>query len=105
MAAMFATVNRNKKSVCLDLKVYEERAIFLDLVRTADASSRTTVPVSSIAGARLRSPVLDPARTRLCLDWYGTGPYENRRKCSTCPFRPPQARLQHRVVTIRRTSA
>ena len=37
MAAMFATVNRNKKSVCLDLKVDEERAIFLDLVRTADA--------------------------------------------------------------------
>ena len=37
MAAMFATVNRNKKSVCLDLKVDEERAIFLDLVRAADA--------------------------------------------------------------------
>ena len=37
MAAMFATVNRNKKSMCLDLKVDEERAIFLDLVRTSDA--------------------------------------------------------------------
>lgn len=35
--AGFNKLNRNKRSVCIDLKMPEGRAVFLDLVRTADA--------------------------------------------------------------------
>jgi len=36
MGAYFLTLNRNKESVCIDLKSDEGRAVFLDLVRQAD---------------------------------------------------------------------
>ena len=36
MGAYFLTLNRNKQSVCIDLKQPEGRAVFLDLVRQAD---------------------------------------------------------------------
>lgn len=36
MGAYFLTLNRNKQSVCIDLKNAEGRAVFLDLVRQAD---------------------------------------------------------------------
>ncbi len=36
MGAYFLTLNRNKQSVCVDLKSAEGRAVFLDLVRHAD---------------------------------------------------------------------
>lgn len=36
MGAYFLTLNRNKQSVCIDLKSGEGRAVFLDLVRHAD---------------------------------------------------------------------
>lgn len=36
MGAYFLTLNRNKKSVCIDLKSEEGRQVFLDLVRHAD---------------------------------------------------------------------
>lgn len=36
MGAYYLTLNRNKKSVCIDLKSEDGRAVFLDLVRQAD---------------------------------------------------------------------
>lgn len=36
MGAYFLTLNRNKQSVCIDLKSKEGRSVFLDLVRQAD---------------------------------------------------------------------
>ena len=36
MGAYFLTLNRNKQSVCIDLKSDAGRAVFLDLVRHAD---------------------------------------------------------------------
>ena len=36
MGAYFLTLNRNKRSVCIDLKSEAGRAVFLDLVRQAD---------------------------------------------------------------------
>ena len=36
MGAYFLTLNRNKESVCIDLKSQEGRQVFLDLVRLAD---------------------------------------------------------------------
>jgi crotonobetainyl-CoA:carnitine CoA-transferase CaiB-like acyl-CoA transferase len=36
MGPYFLTLNRNKKSVCIDLKAEEGRAVFYDLVRKAD---------------------------------------------------------------------
>jgi crotonobetainyl-CoA:carnitine CoA-transferase CaiB-like acyl-CoA transferase len=36
MGAYFLTLNRNKQSVCIDLKAPEGRAVFFDLVRKAD---------------------------------------------------------------------
>ena len=81
MAAMFATVNRNKKSVCLDLKVDEERAIFLDLVRTADAlieNYRSGVLDRMGLGYEALSAIR-PELVYASITGYGTGPYENRR--------------------------
>ncbi|NDH11202.1 MAG: hypothetical protein EBY44_05640 [Actinobacteria bacterium] len=81
MAAMFATVNRNKKSVCLDLKVDEERAIFLDLVRTADALIENYRP-GVLDRMGLGYEALSSIRPELVyasITGYGTGPYENRR--------------------------
>ena len=81
MAAMFATVNRNKKSVCLDLKVDEERAIFLDLVRTADALIENYRP-GVLDRMGLGYDALSAIRPELVyasITGYGTGPYENRR--------------------------
>ncbi len=81
MAAMFATVNRNKKSVCLDLKVDEERAIFSISSELPMRSSRTTVPVSSIAWGSATKPLssIRPELVYASITGYGTGPYENRR--------------------------
>src|SRR3546814_5005349 len=36
MGAYFLTLNRNKESVCIDLKTAEGKAVFFDLVRKAD---------------------------------------------------------------------
>lgn len=81
MAAMFATVNRNKKSVCLDLKDDDERAIFLDLVRTADALIENYRP-GVLDRMGLGYDALSAIRPELVyasITGYGHGPYENRR--------------------------
>ncbi len=36
MGAMFAAVNRNKRSIALNLKAPQGKAVFLDLIKTAD---------------------------------------------------------------------
>ena len=106
MAAMFATVNRNKKSVCLDLKVDEERAIFLDLVRTADALIENYRPgVLDRMGLGYEAlSAIRPELVYASITGYGTGPYENRRVFDPL-IQATAARLQHRVAKIRRTSA
>ena len=38
MGAMFSTLNRNKKCICLDFKNEEELSILMELVSTADVS-------------------------------------------------------------------
>lgn len=81
MAAMFATVNRNKKSVCLDLKDDDERAIFLDLVRTADALIENYRPgVLDRMGLGYEALAeIRPELVYASITGYGHGPYENRR--------------------------
>ncbi|MEO0492062.1 MAG: CoA transferase [Actinomycetota bacterium] len=81
MAAMFATVNRNKKSVCLDLKADDERAIFLDLVCTADALIENYRPgVLDRLGLGYEAlSAMRPELVYASITGYGSGPYENRR--------------------------
>ena len=47
----FASVNRNKKSIVIDLKSEDGRALLRRLVRTADVWSRIIAPASWIASA------------------------------------------------------
>lgn len=81
MGALFLAVNRNKKSVVLDLKSDAGRAALLDLVKTAD------VFVSSIRPGALARLGLEPAALRalnsrlitVALTGFGTGgPYADR---------------------------
>ena len=81
-----------QKSVCLDLKVDEERAIFLDRSNRRRAH-RELPPRCPRHGARLK-PCPRPARTRLCLDLPGTARGRMRTDgYSTRSFRRLPARL------------
>lgn len=86
MGAVFLGANRNKRSIVLDLKQPEGRAVLLDLVREAD------VFVHSMRPKAIRRLGLDYATLRslndglvYCNAWgfRHDGPYGNRRPTTT----------------------
>lgn len=82
MSALFATLNRNKKSLTLDLKSEAENEIFLRLVETADVLLENYRPgVMNRLGLgyeRLRE--INPRLVFASISGYGQdGPYESRR--------------------------
>lgn len=81
VSAMFASLNRNKRSVVLDLKADEERAIFLQLVATADVLIENYRP-GVLDRLGLGYDTLSAIRPELIyasITGYGDGPYHNRR--------------------------
>ena len=80
-SAGFMALNRNKKSVALDLKAPRGREIFLDLVRTADVLVENFRP-GTMADLGLAYPILAEVNPRLIYSaatGFGqTGPYSQR---------------------------
>jgi len=79
--SLFATLNRNKKSVALDLKDEEQRAIYLALVESADVVLENYRP-GVLDRLGLGYEVLSKLNPRLVyasITGYSHGPYENRR--------------------------
>ncbi len=79
--SLFATLNRNKKSVALDLKDAGQRAIFLKLVESADVvveNYRPGVLDRLGLGYEMLSKV-NPGLVYASITGYSHGPYENRR--------------------------
>ena len=80
-SAGFMALNRNKKSVALDLKAPRGREIFLDLVGTADVLVENFRP-GTMADLRLAYPLLAEVNPRLIYSaatGFGqTGPYSQR---------------------------
>ncbi|MEM7412397.1 MAG: CoA transferase [Myxococcota bacterium] len=82
ISAMFAVLNRNKRSVSLDLKDERQREIFLSLVDTADALVENYRP-GKMEALGLGWDTLSTRNPRLVyasMTGYGPdGPYQNRR--------------------------
>lgn len=82
VGGMFAVLNRNKSSVCLDLKDARQKEIFLALVDTADALIENYRP-GKLDALGLGWDVLSQRNPRLvhaAITGYGPdGPYQNRR--------------------------
>ena len=80
-SAGFLAVNRNKRSIALDLKSDRGRAIFLDLVRTSDVLIENLRP-GTLDDLRIGYAVLSEVNPRIILSsasGYGqTGPYKDR---------------------------
>jgi crotonobetainyl-CoA:carnitine CoA-transferase CaiB-like acyl-CoA transferase len=80
-SAGFMALNRNKKSLALDLKAARGREIFLDLVRTADVLVENFRP-GTMADLNLAYPLLAELNPRLIYSaatGFGqTGPYSQR---------------------------
>ncbi len=82
MGAMFAAVNRNKRSIALNLKSAQGKAVFLDLVKTADVVVENYRP-----GAMERMGLtydtlrpLNPGLIYVAMSGFGqSGPYAKRR--------------------------
>ncbi len=82
MGSMFAVLNRNKRSVALDLKVDEEKAAFLALVETADVLVENYRPgvMESLGLDYETLSELNPGLVYASITGYGQdGPYQNRR--------------------------
>ncbi len=82
MGAMFAVLNRNKRSVALDLKVEAEKNVFLALVETADVLIENYRPgvVQSLGIDYQTLSALNPRLVFASISGYGQdGPYQNRR--------------------------
>ncbi|MAI79027.1 MAG: carnitine dehydratase [Deltaproteobacteria bacterium] len=82
MAALFAVLNRNKKSLPLDLKDPRELEIFKNLVKTADVFLENyrpnVVEKLGIDYSELRK--LNPGLVYASISGYGqSGPYQNRK--------------------------
>ena len=79
--ALFATLNRNKRSVALDLKDDEQRAIYLRLVETADVILENYRPgVLDRLGLGYEAlSAINPKLVYASITGYAEGPYENRR--------------------------
>ncbi len=82
VAAVFAVLNRNKNSVCLDLKDERQKEIFLELVDSADALVENYRP-GKMDSLGLGWEVLakrNPMLVYAAITGYGPdGPYQNRR--------------------------
>ena len=82
MGAMFAVLNRNKRSVALDLKMEAEKEAFMALVQTADVVIENYRPgvVKSLGIDYETLSVLNPELVYASISGYGqSGPYVNRR--------------------------
>ena len=82
MAALFAVLNRNKRSLSLDLKDEKEAAIFRDLARTTDIIVENYRPgVVEKLGIDYASLVGEnPGLIYASISGYGqSGPYQNRK--------------------------
>jgi len=79
--AGFLAVNRNKRSIALDLKAERGRAIFLDLVRTSDVVIENLRP-GTLDDLGIGYPALDRVNPGIILSsasGYGqSGPYKDR---------------------------
>ncbi|MBT5137726.1 MAG: CoA transferase [Acidimicrobiaceae bacterium] len=82
MGAMFAVLNRNKRSVALDLKVAAEKDAFLALAQTADVVIENYRPgvVQSLGIDYEALSARNPGLVYASISGYGQdGPYQNRR--------------------------
>jgi crotonobetainyl-CoA:carnitine CoA-transferase CaiB-like acyl-CoA transferase len=78
---MFARLNRNKKSLTLNLKSEEGRAIFIDLIKSADALVESFRPgaMERLGFSYEEVKALNPKLVYCSLSGYGqTGPYATR---------------------------
>ena len=88
VSAFYRAVNRNKRSVAVDLKRPEGRAVLLDLARAADVVIESFRP-GVMAGLRIDYPTLASINPRLVyasITGYGqTGPRDvYKRQASAC---------------------
>ena len=82
MSAMFATLNRNKRSLVLDLKHQADKEIFLQLVASADVLIENYRPgVTRKLGIDYETVrELNPGLVYASISGYGqTGPYQHKR--------------------------
>lgn len=82
MSAMYATLNRNKRSLVLDLKDAADMEIFLRLVPTADVLIENYRPgvVEKLGIDYETLKVLNPSLVYASISGYGeSGPYQHRR--------------------------
>jgi crotonobetainyl-CoA:carnitine CoA-transferase CaiB-like acyl-CoA transferase len=82
MGAMFAVLNRNKRSLCLDLKSAPEMNVFLKLVETADVVLENYRPgiVKKLGIDYETLSKINPGLIYASVSGYGqNGPYENRK--------------------------
>jgi crotonobetainyl-CoA:carnitine CoA-transferase CaiB-like acyl-CoA transferase len=82
MSAMFATLNRNKRSLVLDLKHQADKEIFLQLVASADVLIENYRPgVTRKLGIDYETlNTLNPGLVYASISGYGqTGPYQHKR--------------------------
>lgn len=79
--SLFSTLNRNKKSVALDLKDDDQRAIYLQLVESADVILENYRPgVLDRLGLGYEAlSKINPRLVYASITGYSDGPYENRR--------------------------
>jgi crotonobetainyl-CoA:carnitine CoA-transferase CaiB-like acyl-CoA transferase len=82
MGSTFAVLNRNKRSLCLDLKAEDDRAIFFKLVEHADVLLENYRPgvVKKLGVDYEALSKLNPGLIYASISGYGqSGPYQNRR--------------------------
>jgi crotonobetainyl-CoA:carnitine CoA-transferase CaiB-like acyl-CoA transferase len=82
VGAMFAAANRNKRSIALNLKSTEGKAVFLDLIKTADVVVENYRPGAmermGLTYETLRA--LNPGLIYVAMSGFGqAGPYSKRR--------------------------
>ncbi|MFB4168467.1 CaiB/BaiF CoA transferase family protein [Virgibacillus sp. JSM 102003] len=81
ISAMFHSLNRNKKSVCLNLKLPEDKQVFLEMVKNADVVIESFRPgvMERLGLSYEQLKAVNPALVYCAITGYGqTGPYANR---------------------------
>lgn len=82
LSSMFATLNRNKRSLVLDFKQEAELAMFLELVKTADVLVENYRPgvVEKLGIDYASLSAINPGLVYCSISGYGgSGPYQRRR--------------------------
>lgn len=77
----FANLNRNKKSVCLDLKTEEGKKLFAELIKTSDVLLENMRPgvIGKLGFSYEECKKLNPALVFTSISGFGqTGPYSKR---------------------------